>query len=261
MLLMTLLATSYNLLHLSVGIGLFGVLAKFSELILDSHQQAQFQNFMGKTTEHLIDLNVVKWYPRLREFTFNTPIFIVIVGVEWLILARFAHDPKIMQNARQLHAGGWRPYVSLGAWQFVMYLVIVNWLARIGRAWRFCVSTLIPGILAVPFVVFAFFALFGWIAFVGAVYKSDPQTLNPTLFKFMFFGFLGILAVAVLWFWLAGVLFVMGFIVSSIWFMVSFLRGLFWRITTYAKGAWAAFWIVITGILSLIDLLLTNKVI
>jgi hypothetical protein len=50
-----------------VALGILGCVAKAADLILDSHQQAQFQRFMDRVTLRLIDLNVIKWYPRLRN--------------------------------------------------------------------------------------------------------------------------------------------------------------------------------------------------
>jgi hypothetical protein len=79
----------------AVVIAIFGSLAKLSDLILDSHQQAQFQRFMDRLTERLIDLNVIKWYPRLRESR--------IVGVEWIIIARLGRNPKLTESLKTLH--------------------------------------------------------------------------------------------------------------------------------------------------------------
>jgi len=137
----------------AVALGILGCMAKGADLILDSHQQTQFQRFMDRVTLRLIDLNVIKWYPRLREIGLNVPIFLFIVGVEWIIIARFGRNPKLTENLKPLHAGGWRPYAILACFQFYIYQVLVNRLARIRRAWVFCVSTLIPGILAIPFII------------------------------------------------------------------------------------------------------------
>jgi hypothetical protein len=60
----------------AVFIGILGTIAKLSDLILDSHQQEQFQRFMDRLTLQLIDLNVIKWYPSLRKVSFNIPIFV-----------------------------------------------------------------------------------------------------------------------------------------------------------------------------------------
>ena len=192
-----------KLLDASVAIGVLGIVAKASELILDSHQQEQFQQFMEKLTAYLIDVNVVKWYPRLRQLSLNVPIFAIVLAVEWLTLSRLERNPKLVEQLHTLHANGWRPYVPLACWQFIMYLVIVHFLARIRRPFTFCVSTLVPILLAIPFFILSLFAFMGWAVFIGTVYKNDPSALNPTTFMIVLYGVLGLLAVATLWFWLA----------------------------------------------------------
>jgi hypothetical protein len=240
-------------------IGLVGCIAKLSELILDSHQQAQFQLFMDRLTERLIDLNVVKWYPRLRKAAFNVPIFLFIVGVEWVIIARLGRNPKLTENLKTLHVGGWQPYARLACFQFLIYLGIVNWLARIRRAWVFCMSTLIPGILAIPFIIISAFSMVGWTVYIGMTYKDSPQVFVDTMFMVVLWCVLGSVAIAGLWLYLSAVLFALGLIVSLLWLTAGFLRELFWRMTTYAKGAWAAVWIVVTAILTITDVFLRTK--
>jgi hypothetical protein len=56
-----------------------------------------------------------------------------------------------------------------------------------------------------------------------------------------------------LWFWLAVVLSGIGLMVSAAHLVVNVLRGLLWRIVTHAKGAWTAVWLLITGILSVLE--------
>jgi hypothetical protein len=242
-----------KLLDISVAVGVLGIIAKASELILDSHQQKQFQQFMERLTEHLIDVNVVKWYPRLRQLSFNIPIFAFVIAVEWFIFSRLGRNPRLTEHLHTLHADGWRVYVSLASWQFIMYLVIVHFLARIRRPFTFCISTLVPILVAVPFFILSLFAFMGWAVFIGTVYKNDPRGLDPTTFMIVLYGVVGLLAVATLWFWLSVVLCGMGVAVTALWLLTSFLRELFWRMTTYAKGAWAAAWIMLTAILGIID--------
>ncbi|MGA2737233.1 MAG: hypothetical protein ABSG65_07240 [Bryobacteraceae bacterium] len=243
----------------AVVLGVLGCIAKAADLILDSHQQAQFQRFMDRVTLRLIDLNVIKWYPRLRNPALNIPIFLFIVGTEWLIIAKLGRNPKITENLKTLHASGWQPYAQLACFQFLIYLGIVNWLARIRRAWLFCVSTLLPGISAIPFIIISFLAMVGWMVFVSTAFKDNPTLSSPATFLAVLFGVFGLFAIAVLWLYLSGIIFCLGAIVFGLWLFVGFLRGLFWRIATYAKGAWAAAWIVVTVILAMADVYMKAK--
>jgi hypothetical protein len=244
-----------KLLDTGVAIGVLGIVAKASELVLDSHQQKRFQQFMERLTEYLIDLNVVKWYPRLRQYSLNVPIFAFVIMAEWFMLSRLGRNSGLTQQLHTLHSGGWGSYISLACWQFIMYLVIVDFLARIRRPWIFCISTLVPIVVAVPFFILSLFAFMGWAVFIATAYKNDPGSLNPTTFMIVLYRVFGLLAVAALWFWLSIALFGMGIAVTVLWLLASFLREVFWRITTYAKGAWAATWIMVTVILSIIDLI------
>jgi hypothetical protein len=243
----------------AVVIGILGTIAKVSDLILDSHQQAKFQRFMDRVTLRLIDLNVIKWYPRLRNPALNIPIFLFIIGAEWLIIARFGRSPNLTKSLKSLNADGWRPYATLACFQLVMYQVIVNRLARIRREWVFCLATLIPGISAIPFMALSFFAMVGWMVLVSQSYKDSRIVTHPIAFLAVFWGVMGLLAIAVLWLYLSAVLFALGILVSLLWLVTGFLRQLFWRVTTYAKGAWAAAWIIVTAILASADVFLKAK--
>lgn len=251
---MVILVPMPTALDIAFWIGLLGSLAKLSDFILDSAQQLRFQKFMNRLAERLIDLNVVKWYPRLRDFEVNIPLFIFVAGVEWLLLSWLAsHDPK-----HTIHTDDWR-YLTLASWQFIMYLLIVNFLARLRRAWAFCVSTLLPIIIAIPFIVLSFFAFIGWAAFVSSLNKADIAKLNPQLFMTLLWAVLGLVAAASLWLFLSVVLSSMGLVVLASWLIVSFLRELFWRIVTHAKGAWTAIWLLITGVLGVLELFIHFK--
>jgi len=94
---------------------------------------------------------------------------------------------------------------------------------------------------------------------MGMAYKDNPQALNPTVFMVVFWGVLGLVAIAVLWLYLSGIIFCLGAIVFGLWILAGFLRGLFWRVTTYAKGAWAAAWIAVTVILAMADVYVKAK--
>lgn len=243
----------------AVVIGILGCIAKAADLFLDSYQQAQFQRFIDRVTLRLIDLNVIKWYPRLRNLTLNIPIFLFIVGTEWIIIARLGRNPKLTENLNTLHVGGWQTYARLACFQFLLYLGIVNWLARIRKGWLFCASTLIPGILAIPFMILSFFAMIGWMVFLGMRYKDNPQPMDTTVFFVLLFGVLVLFAIAVLWLYLSAIIFALGSMVFCLWLLAGFLRELFWRMTTYAKGAWAAAWIVVTVILAMADVYMKAK--
>ena len=247
-------------LDIAFWIGLLVSLAKLSDFILDSAQQLRFQKFMNRLAERLIDLNVVKWYPRLREYKLNIPIFIFVFGVEWFMLWRLlSHNDKFMESTHAIHADGWRSHLTLASWQFIMYLLIVNVLARLRRAWTFCVSTVVPIIIAIPFIILSSFAFLGWAVFVSNIHKTDPQSLNPQTFMIVFWAVLGLVAAAVLWFWLSLVLSGMGIVLGVVWLFVSVLRELFWRIVTHAKGAWTAVWLLITGVLGVVELFIHFK--
>jgi hypothetical protein len=123
-------ASAPAVLNWAFVLALIGSIAKVSDLVLDSSQQLRFQRFLNRVTEHLIDLNILKWYPRLREYTLSIPVFLLIVAIEAAILL------QIHKFESPAHAG-WQSYFSLALWQFLMYLIIVNLLARIRRTWLF----------------------------------------------------------------------------------------------------------------------------
>jgi hypothetical protein len=75
----------------------------------------------------------------------------------------------------------------------------------------------------------------------------------------VFWAVLGLVAAAVLWFWLSLVLSGMGIVLGVVWLFVSVLRELFWRIVTHAKGAWTAVWLLITGVLGVVELFIHFK--
>ena len=70
---------------------------------------------------------------------------------------------------------------------------------------------------------------------------------------------IALVAVATLWFWLAGVLSGLGLVVSAAYFLVATLRELLWRVVTHAKGAWTPVWLLITAILGLLELFIRTK--
>jgi hypothetical protein len=207
---------------------------------------------LNKVTERLIDLNILRWYPRLREYKLNVPIFLFILAIEALV---FSRSEKFTASLRAQHIHGWRPYPGLALCQFLMYLVMVNFLTRIRRAWLFCVCTLLPGALAIPALFLALLLFVEFAGMVAGIQRTDPQSIISNADAIVAAFWVGVyLIVAVgLWFWLAVVLSGIGLMVSAAHLVVNVLRGLLWRIVTHAKGAWTAVWLLITGILSVLE--------
>jgi hypothetical protein len=241
-------ASAIAILDGAFVLAIIGIIAKVSDLVLDSSQQLRFQNFLNRVTEYLIDLNILKWYPRLREYSFNIPVFLLVVAIESAFLL---HSDKFKPPA---HAG-WQSYFYLVVWQFLMYLIIVNLLARIQRTWLFCVSTLAPTVLAVPAFLFGILLFTSWAKAFTDAYHADPQHFPLKGFEVVFWAILGFVAVASIFFLLAIVLTLLGVLVSVCYFACVTARAVLWRIVTYTKGAWAAVWLLITGVLGILELL------
>jgi hypothetical protein len=239
-------------LNWAFALALVGSFAKLSDLILDTSQQLRFQNFLNRVTERLIDLNILRWYPRLREFRSNIPIFLAVVAIEAaLVLGSGKYKPHS-------HAG-WRSYFSFVFWQFCLYLIIVNLLARIRSAWLFCVCTLVPIVFAVPAFLFGFLLVVAWAKAFTDIYNADPQNTNLKGLETGFWILLVFLGVASVFLALSLVLTLLGLAVSLCHFAIVFTRALLWRIVTHTKGAWAAIWILISGILGVLELLVRER--
>jgi hypothetical protein len=114
-------------------------------------------------------------------------------------------------------------------------------------------------VLAVPGFFLGILLLYAWAKVVTDAYHADPQHINGTVLMTEFWILFGIMGAGAVFFDLACVLTLLGVAVSLCHFTVVFSRALLWRIVTHTKGAWNAVWILITGILGVLDLLVREK--
>jgi hypothetical protein len=243
------------LLHLAFVISVLVNFAKASELVLDSSQQLRLQEFLNKVTERLIDLNILKWYPKLREFRYCMPIFLIVLGLEALLILH--GSGKIRAN----HASGpgWLSWCLLAIVQFLFYWPIVQLLARVRSAWLFCACVVSPVFLLVRAYFFSIIVFAAWMKGIGEAYLPNASHYNPKVVLFLIVIGLIFFAVASLVFVLCVALTALGVVVSLCHAAVVIAREALWRIVTYAKGAWAALCILLTVVLGFLELLVREN--
>lgn len=229
---------------------LVGNLAKAGELVLDSSQQLRVQRFLDAVTLRLIDLNILKWYPRLRESKFNLPIFLLIILVQLLLIARVG---------KLSLAHGATPYVLIFTLELPVYLFYISLLSRIRWAWLFCVFTLTPMLIGFRILWFGLMVFFGWAKAITDFSHNNSQQLDLRTIEVTLLIAAFVLLFALTTFILSVVLTWLGVMVSSCYLAVIFIRGLMWRIVTYSKGAWAAVLVLVTALIGGLDALLRAK--
>lgn len=231
-------------------LGVIGIVARASELMLDSSQQLRVQRCLDKVTLRLIDWNILKWYPRLREYKINLPIFAAIVLVEIVLMTR----PHVARRPV-----GWRPYLLIFAIQWLIYLAYVHVLAKSKNRLVFCLLTILPILVGAAFGLLAFGALLVWVALLRDLSHSNPSHINLQYVLNAWYLILPALLIGAVLFLLTLILTLLGLAVTSLHIAIEFLRAMMWRIVTYGKGAWAAVWLLVTIALGIFELVLRTK--
>lgn len=228
-----------------------GIAAKASELILDSSQQLRVQRFLNNVTLRLIDWNILKWYPRLREYKINLPIFGAIVLMEILLMALRPHIPR-----RPI---GWRPYLLIFAIQWPIYLAYVHLLAKSKNRLVFCILAILPILVGIGSGFIAFGALLVWVSLLRDLSHSNPSHINLEFVLNAFYLILPALLIGAVLLLLTLLLTLLGLAVTGLHVAIELLRAIMWRIVTYGKGAWAAVWPLTTVALGIFELVMRTK--
>lgn len=231
-------------------VGVIGIVAKASELILDSSQQLRVQRFLDKVTLRLIDWNILKWYPRLREYRINLPIFAVIVLMEIILMAQPHSTRKPV---------GWRPYLLIFAIQWPIYLAYVHVLAKSKNRLVFCILAILPILVGIGFAFVAFGALLVWASVLRDLSHSNPSHINLEYVLNAFYLLLPALLIGAVLLLLTLLLTLLGLAVTGLHVAIELLRAMMWRIVTYGKGAWAAVWLLATVALGVFELATRTK--
>jgi hypothetical protein len=245
---------SSKFLDIVTAVSLFAAVTKLGEIVLDSKQQLWIQRRVDDLCLALIDMNIINWYPRLRQIRLNVPVFIVGLIIFQLLAVTAMPRWSIFQRSISIN-------VMLLVLEFVIYWVWILIVASAETSNEFLRRSLVPGLIAYALFVGIYsdypYSLFSILAprlttldqlpvlilFLGYVVVCTLLLVLPCLFAFM------VCAVVVAS--LASVFFVA-------FLAISILRGVVWRISTYAKGAWAGLLFVLTGILGIAEIIVSK---
>jgi hypothetical protein len=230
-------------------LGVIGIVAKASELILDSSEQLRVQRSLDRVTLRLIDWNILKWYPRLREYKINLPIFTAIVLMEIVL----------MTQPRARRPIGWSSYLLIFAIQWPIYLAYVCVLAKSKNRLVFCILAILPILVGIGFAFIAFGALLVWVSLLRDLSHSNPSHINLEYVLNAFYLLLPALLIGAVLLLLTLLLTLLGSAVTGLHVAIELLRAMMWRIVTYGKGAWAALWLLATVALGVFELAMRTK--
>jgi hypothetical protein len=231
-------------------VGIIGIVVKASELILDSSQQLRVQRFLDKVTLRLIDWNILKWYPRLKEYKINLSIFAAIVLMEIVLMAQ----PHVARRPV-----GWTPYLLIFAIQWPIYLTYVHVLAKSRNRLVFCILAILPILVGIGVGFIAFGAMLVWVAILRDLSHSNPSHINLEYVLNAFYVLLPALLIGAVLLLLTLFLTLLGLAVTGLHVAIEVLRATMWRIVTYGRGAWAAIWLLATVALGVFELVMRAK--
>jgi hypothetical protein len=246
---MTVATHLHDVIDVGFAVGLLGALAKGGDLVLDSFQQAKLQKWMENLTLWLIDLNIVRWYPRLGGLRIASLTFALVIATEMAatlaghVNLKPTFDGTILFLAPQ--ALVFWPYTKFlskrkSSLSFVLWnLVISVVMVAVGAGSSYAISKLLapgPGHMM--------------ISIQDYVKHHGPFSgiIIGVVVLFALVMFSGFLAVAQ-----GLVLLVMAGVAFVAHISVEVLKRFMWNVVTYVKGAWAALWIVATVILGVIQ--------
>jgi hypothetical protein len=235
-------------MHVTFWVAVTAWLTKIGDLILDSHQQAQLQKACNALTLWLIDLQILKWYPRLSEYKVNIPVFLFILAAE--LASGFYKGKQVTPRAALLFA----------AFQWPVFLAIVTFLSKRQTPLRFCLWAVSLWFAAWACMIFSIAVGVVWGGTFVNLYRTSPDLLINNFkavtasFSVAIFLFaLGLCTAA-----LTAVLCLMWLAAFVCYLLVATARQFMWRVATYAKGAWAALCLLAAPLMAVIEFMVNQ---